>query len=106
MHQILVFTFVCQFKSKRNRMNAAKFNDQPKIERLVTYNLRINRNLIITRVSSNTPRFSSTKLEAHKGVARVQNRAKPCVYDASVNGASDSRRLCGRRPPIWIPRDI
>lgn len=34
MHQILVFTFVCQFKSKRNRMNAVKFNDQPKIERL------------------------------------------------------------------------
>lgn len=71
-----------------------------------TYNLRINRNLIITRVSSNTPRFSSTKLEAHKGVAHVRNRAKPCVYDASVNGASDSRRLCGRRPAIWIPRDI
>lgn len=39
-----------------------------------TYNLRINRNLIITHVSSNTPRFSSTKLEAHKGVARVRNR--------------------------------
>lgn len=74
MHQILVSTLVRQFKSKRNRMNAAKFNDQPKIERLVTYNLRINRNLIITHVSSNTPRFSSTKLEAHKGVARVRNR--------------------------------